>query len=434
MMRSVLVLATVLAACALFGVVAVGCLGKPQFECGNAADCNQDGLQGTCQPDKYCSFPDSSCPITGQRYGDLSGPQANKCVGAPIDAMIDAYVHDAYVHDARECFGGSGAYQLCFAMMPPMGNVMLAGTINTDTDVRCQPMPASWATAGQPDACLILGKGITIMTVAVSGSKPLVILGDTIAVNGTLDVASHRAGAIGPASPSAACPVLATVANGATGAGGGAGGSFMRRGGDGGAGKATVGGIATSALTVNPTILRAGCRGQEGGGAGVNVAGTPGAGGGAVFLTASKITFGASGAINASGAGGLASNLLTGGSGGGTGGMIVLHAAETITGTAGAKVLANGGGGASGANGNAAGDSGDDPSVATPTTPANGGDVGNGAGTGGAGFAGAQNAQPGQGAGGARDTGGGGGGGGGYIQSNVTLMNVTSSPAVTIVP
>src|SRR6188768_54000 len=150
-MRSAWVLATVLAACALFAVLVVGCLGKPKFECAGAGDCEQNGMQGICQPDSFCSFPDSSCPITGQRYGDLSGPMANQCVGAPIDAPIDAYVHDAYVHDARECFGGSGAYSLCFTAMPPMGSVPLAGTLNTDNDVRCMAPPANWMGAGQPD-------------------------------------------------------------------------------------------------------------------------------------------------------------------------------------------------------------------------------------------------------------------------------------------
>src|SRR5687768_7148808 len=128
-MRQVAILVGVLA-CVAAGFVGFGCLSKPRFECGGATDCLDGAAQGTCEPDGFCSFADSSCD-SGRRYGDLSGPMANQCVPLPPDAMIDAYVHDAYVHDARECFGGSGAYQLCFDMMPPMGNVMLSGTLDT---------------------------------------------------------------------------------------------------------------------------------------------------------------------------------------------------------------------------------------------------------------------------------------------------------------
>lgn len=432
-MRSAWVLATVLAACALFAV-GIGCLGKPKFECAGAGDCLQDNVQGICQPDSFCSFPDSSCPITGQRYGDLSGPLANQCVGAPIDAPIDAYVHDAYVHDARECFGGSGAYSLCFTAMPPMGNIMLAGTLDTDNDARCMAPPANWMGAGQPDACLILGKSITVQTVAVTGTKALIILGDTISITGTLDIASHRGGSTGPAAPSATCAnFLQQPGNNSNGGGGGAGGSFMRAGGNGASGDGTmggVGGVAPPALGTAPTVLRGGCNGQDGA-LGQAGSGPAGKGGGTVFVTASKITFSGSGAINASGAGGSAGGATSGGSGGGSGGMIVLHAAETITGTTGAKVFANGGGASSGGGMGANGSPGSDPVVTVAvSTPAPGGTGGGGAG--GDGYAGTTMAQ----AGSSQNNrgGGGGGGGGGYIQSNIALTNIASSPPVTIVP
>jgi hypothetical protein len=208
----------------------------------------------------------------------------------------------------------------------------------------------------------------------------------------------------------------------------------MRIGGSGGLGKGgSAGGTPFAALGASPTVLRAGCDGQLGGAAGAALAGTPGRGGGAVFLTASKITFSTTGVINASGSGATAAALLTGGSGGGSGGMIVLHAVESITAMTGAKLMSNGGT-ASGASNNNVGDFGDDPSVGTPTTPAAGGDAGNNAGTGGAGFAGATNAGMGESAGGARDAGGGGGGGGGFIQSNLMITNITASPGVTVIP
>ncbi len=430
-----------MAACGLFGValVASGCLNKPAFECAGAGDCLSGGTQGICEPDHYCSFSDPACP-SGQRYGDLSGPQANDCVPIPPDAAPDAYVPDMYIPDARECFGGTGAYQLCFAGMPPMGNVTLVGTLDTTGDARCMTMPTSWMTAGQPDACMILGKAITIGTITVTGTRPLVVLGDTITINGTLDVSTHKGAPMaGPGAPATQCPATFPqdpVTN-MLGAGGGAGGSFKGKGGNGGAGKnSSIGGLANPAVA-NPTILRAGCPGQLGG-MGVDPAGAPGQGGGAVFLTATKMTFTATGVINASGAGGIATSNFSGGSGGGSGGMIVIHAADTITATAGAKLIANGGGGASGASQAGAGADGSDPTTGAPTTPAPGGDqTGNGDGPGGAGGAAAiaaVNGTDAQATGGQRDTGGGGGGGVGYIQSNKTITNLTASPAITVVP
>ncbi len=415
------------------------CLSKPRFECANMGDCASSSGPGVCEPDGFCSFMDSVCP-SGRRYGDLSGPQANQCVGVPPDAPPppDA-APDSYVHDARECFGG-GAYQLCFTAMPPMGDVNLAGALGTTTDVRCQPtMPQSWIDAGQPDSCLIMGKTITVSAaVTVTGTRPLVLLAETIAVNALIDLASHRAMASGPGAPASQCAAFgSTPVSDATGGAGGAGGTFMRAGGNGGRGNgaAVLGGIAAPADTVAPTVLRAGCAGQVGGAAGVVMAGAPGQGGGAIYLTASRILISGNGAINASGAGALGGGSLTGGSGGGTGGMVVLHAAESIAATGG-RLVANGGGGSGGAEAgvgaNVNGLPGADPIPANQSVPAAGG---NGpGGVGGNGFAGTAEAQNGANAVGNNETGGGGGGGAGYLQSNRAIIGALVSPPVTVVP
>lgn len=389
-----------------------GCLSKPTFECADNAAC---GAQGICQPDKLCSFPDSSC-ASGQRYGELSGPQANQCVGGdmPPDAPPEA------------CLGG-GAYILC--VTPPADAVMLSGTLVTDSDPRCTAPPAQWL-ASQPDACVIAG-AITVGNLAVTGGKPLVLAGTTVAIDGVLDLASHRGGATGPAAPASACGAFPTApGNNPQGAGGGAGGTFATIGGNGGRGDGVIvdGGVAAP-VAASPTSLRAGCAGQTGG-TGQSAAGTRGQGGGAIFIAAQAITFGTNGTINASGAGGAGGGALSGGSGGGSGGMIVLHA-PSITGGGGARLVANGGGGAAGASGFGSAPNGADPNPANPTTPAPGGSGGSG-GVGGAGFAGTMQAAAGQ---ANQNRGGGGGGGGaGYIQSNVPLANITSSPAATVVP
>lgn len=430
----------ILVASLCVGVVAAGggCLGSDQYKCSTNVDCTRASSQGRCEAVGFCSFDDASCG-GGRRFGDLSGPFANQCVpppdAAPPDAPIDAAI-DAFVPDARECFG-SGAYMMCFAGMPPMGTVTLVGALDTSTDARCAAMmPQSWIDAGQPDACLIMGKAINVTgALAVTGARPLVLLGDVVTISGVIDVASHRGAAtLTPGAPATQCAVFVSVpGSDPSGSGGGAGGSFMRRGGNGGRGSsaASLGGTAAAADTVAPTVLRGGCPGQPGalGGTGSTV-GAAGQGGGAIFITASNLTITSAGGINVSGAGAIGGTVNAGGSGGGAGGMIVLHVVENLT-TTGARLLANGGGGSAGAD-MGVGTPGSDPVATMPTTPAPGG---NGPGAaGGDGFAGSTQAQPGNNAGGSRDTGGGGGGGGGYIQSNQALTGATVSPAATIVP
>ncbi|MDX2092777.1 MAG: hypothetical protein SFX73_33230 [Kofleriaceae bacterium] len=414
-----------------------GCLRASEYRCNANAECIQAGTQGRCGPAGYCAFDDDTCD-SGLRYGALAGGgYANACVaGGDAMEVVDAPIDAPPPIDARECFG-SGAYALCFDGAPPMGMITLAGTLDTDTDARCAAMPASWALAGQPDACLIAANAIMVTgNVAVTGStnrRPLVLVAQTVTIGATLDVASHRSppvNAIG--APAAQCQAFPMAPVSATnGAGGGAGGSFMRAGGPGGHGESSgsTGGVAASADSAAPTILRAGCPGQQGGD-GVAPAGAPGMGGGAIYIAANLIAFSSSGIINASGSGAHGGGTTAGGSGGGSGGMIVLYSSE-LTMATGARLLANGGGGSGGADGGT-GAVGADPTATSPTSAASGG---NGPGAnGGAGFAGSASAQAGGSAGGSRESAGGGGGGGGYIQSNHPLTGATVSPAATIVP
>jgi len=129
-----------------------GCLRSTQYHCSADTECVNSGVQGTCETVGFCSFPDGACQ-SGRRFGELVGPQSNQCVDE-LTPDAGPPPPDAYVHDARECFGSAG-YELCFAMMPPMGIVTLSGALDTTSDARCVAMPASWATAGQPDACMV---------------------------------------------------------------------------------------------------------------------------------------------------------------------------------------------------------------------------------------------------------------------------------------
>src|SRR4051794_28142187 len=64
-------------------VAASGC--EPlasDFLCSGASACRLAGVQGTCEPDGHCSFPDASCPSTMRRYADYSGRLSDVCVGS----------------------------------------------------------------------------------------------------------------------------------------------------------------------------------------------------------------------------------------------------------------------------------------------------------------------------------------------------------------
>jgi hypothetical protein len=412
---------------ALFGIVcATGCLRTTQYRCATDTEC---GGGGTCESVGYCSFTDSSC-ADGRRFGDLSGPYANTCVGGGggDDAGIDAPIDTPDAPPGPACFGGTGAYQLCFDPAPA-GSLTLSGTLDTATDARCGAIPAPWTTAGQANACIVARGGITITgTLNVIGTRPLVLVAGSISVSGTLDAASHLGGTTGPAAPASQCAAFATAptANG-TGGGGGAGASFTSRGGNGGLGDAaTAGGGAANADATTPVLLRAGCTGQTGGASGV-AAGAPGRGGGAVYLAANNIVI--AGTINVSGSGAAASTMQAGGSGGGSGGTVVLRAMTIMMS---GRVVANGGGGASGTS-NAAGNAGNDPVPTQPTTPAAGGVAVGGGGAGGAGAAGVNPAAAGGDATMPNRSGGAGGGGAGYIELSIAATGGgTFSPTPTI--
>lgn len=373
---------------------------------------------------------------------------------APIDG--DVFPGDDMLNidmapgiDARSCFG-AGTGTVCLSQ-PPSGPVIFtgAGTLSTTTGVSTNPVclatqPADWVAAGQPEACFIVGTSISINAGAdlrVVGNRPLVLLSSTtITINADLDAAGHGVtpGPGAPAPGSLCKPFAAQPVTNTDGAGGGAGGTFMSQGGAGGDGDdgAYGGGDPGAAETANPTLLRAGCNGQQGGGGqSTTNGGFGGAGGGAVYLIAGEgITIASGVTVNLSGAGGVMPGRQGGGGGGGSGGMLVLYA-PSITST-GAFLMANGGGGASGGDDSGDGNAvpGDDPM--TPTTVPAGGTGSDTAGNGGDGFyedASAHDATSGA-NGGSSDRGAGGGGGGkGWIQSNVAL-SATSSPAPVLIP
>jgi hypothetical protein len=81
----------------LVGVAACSPYGGGVFHCERDDQCSGGG---TCEADGLCSFPDPQCD-SGRRYGDLSGPASNKCVGdTVIDGAIDAPAPDGAIDGA----------------------------------------------------------------------------------------------------------------------------------------------------------------------------------------------------------------------------------------------------------------------------------------------------------------------------------------------
>lgn len=388
----------------------------------------------------------AGCEKTDPLFCEMN-PGATGCEGAGDGGNVDGVVDGEPGIDARSCFG-AGDYEVCLApsQIPTMQFTWgTAGTFDTGTgNTGClATQPASWAAAGQPDACFVVATAVAISAnMAVSGTRPLVLLGtETVTITAEIDVASH-AGKAGPGAPAqSGCPAFTiTPADNDNGGGGGAGASFMSQGGPGGDGNAgnSPNGAAGAPLANPPLRLRAGCSGQDGGtGHGSAGQGIGGVGGGALYVVAgTSITLLAGSIINASGQGGTRAGRQGGGGGGGSGGMIVLHA-PAIT-SSGSIVLANGGGGSSGGDDtgatNGGGEAGEDQDADDPSSAPEGGAGTDNAGNGGDGYYEAnstvneaKNGTPGMG----NRGGGAGGGAKGYIQSNIALTGVTSpSPVI----
>ncbi|MEO8552913.1 MAG: hypothetical protein ABI678_23215, partial [Kofleriaceae bacterium] len=216
--------------------------------------------------------------------------------GAPaLDAASDAFrLQDGGPSDASQhaCFtvAALGLMACVDQVLPPL-EATTDMTIDTSGNAFCD------TSSTRSDLCVVAASAIVIpagVRIAVTGSRPLVIYATgTIAITGTLDLASHVGGATG----AGADPMTCASGSRPSGAGGGAGGSFGTKGGHGGA-ASLLGGTGGAAAGVGgQAVLRGGCAGQNGGG----VTGG-GAGGGALLLVADdQILIAGAGIVNASG-------------------------------------------------------------------------------------------------------------------------------------
>jgi hypothetical protein len=338
---------------------------------------------------------------------------------APIDAQpIDAlpidgapphvpYLEPRYLPDICDAV----------ATMPAF-TVDNAAGFDTDLDAGCSGGVVT--QDAKPDICILRYGEIHITstgTFVVSGTRALALVADSeIAVEGVLDVAA-KGSVNGPGGGTITSGTVVT-GDGGGGAGfataGAAGGSASADGGGG-----TGGGAATDPALV--TLLIGGTRPVAG--RLMTLAPASGGAGGAVTLIACRGQVSVIGTIDAGGGGGLGGKLglvftdFFAGTGGGSGGNVVLQGMSiTVTG----QVFANGGGGGAGAvmNGSTVepGRPGANGTRST-TDVASGGSGANGAGSGGTG--GRQGAAPGPGTHSVSTstTPGGGGGSIGFFQA-----------------
>ncbi|HTL37598.1 MAG TPA: hypothetical protein VL326_30920 [Kofleriaceae bacterium] len=350
------------------------------------------------------------------------------------DARIDAPADDSGFMDApfvpldgQNCWSVAGvSVNVC--LTGPLMDTRTFSSTTTNIDTNASSTQCAPLAGGSSNVCVIAADIIQIdatRTLTASGSRPLVLLANTIHVNGTIDVASHVRGRQGPASDQSGCND-GNDADGFAG-GGGQGGSFGTKGGDGGnqEGTSSTRGTAGNPLT-NVTTLRGGCEGGDGG----RTSTSRGHGGGAVLLIATAIDVPSTGAINASGGSGEGVNQNDeGGGGAGSGGMIVFSA-STLTINSSADIFANGGHGGGGSGNSHDGADGSDPTSAT--SGGGGGAGGDSAGDGAPGFP-SSSSHNGQNGTNNSDGGGGGGGGAGIIRVYGTTAPTGSniSPAAT---
>jgi hypothetical protein len=404
----------------------------------STATVTSDYTFGTASPLTFA--PGETTKMIQVNIVDDTAVEGNETVIVGLTAATDATIvapsaHTLTIVDNDATCVGTGATAVCFPA--PTAAATISGTFDTaNTNSMCASAAPLSGWTGGPDSCFVVATNVTINATTVTGPRPLVVIASgTITVAGDVDASSHIGGTSGPGASTQTCTASVRLpVNSTAGAGGGAGGTFRTKGGDGGDGNnaSASNGIA-AAVEAAPTVLRAGCRGDDGGkgnSGGGNNAGLGGLGGGAIYLAAvGTITINNNVLIHANGAGADAQTtpnfgFQAGGGGGGSGGMIKLFAPTLIV--SGARLMANGGGGSSGGDNDTAGDDGTDPALNNVTNSGVGGNTIGDGGSGGNGFGGAAAATNGADAG-SNNAGGGGGGGGGLIQSNGALTGAQTS-------
>ncbi len=180
--------------------VAAGC--DPlagEFLCSSSAACRLHGVQGTCEPDGHCSFPDTACPSTMRRYADYSGRLSDVCVGSDtIPAAGGITLKATWFGQETTYWAGPAATRIALStrMANPPSQTTLAAYLGTTTNgtdnvglvknalnhylsstwfevksVSCPPTQAERDLL-QRDVLLNLNNGYPLVANVVSGFRP----------------------------------------------------------------------------------------------------------------------------------------------------------------------------------------------------------------------------------------------------------------------
>nr|HEX4318352.1 hypothetical protein [Kofleriaceae bacterium] len=325
-------------------VAATACRPSVEFHCADTSQCTLGTTQGTCEPEGFCSFPDSSCE-SQRRFDETAGSGlADACVaGQPGCEAFASHLFSACALTAPDTVGFSAglsySYDTDTDMLAESDEAIAHGSIVLQQADGSRVRALSLASLGMPAGT----------TLTVGGSLPLILAswGDAT-IAGTITV-------LPSASPGGCAAAAGTAAPDATsGAGGGGGGGNQGFGGTGGSDDPVLGGTGGGTIAA-PTTLRGGCPGAAGGASTTAAGGTGGAGGNAILISANG-SLSIAGAVSAGGGGGASGSSSSGAGGGGAGGMIGLDA--TSLAIAGSVVATGGGGGGASSAGAPATDTG----------------------------------------------------------------------------
>lgn len=107
----------------MFAVLAWGCASKGTYVCSQTDQCVRGGVQGVCEPQGFCSFPDPSCP-DGRKFDSSAGSGlGNSCVMVDAGVAACGAVGQACCATGSACGGNgfcdSGACQECVTAVAP---------------------------------------------------------------------------------------------------------------------------------------------------------------------------------------------------------------------------------------------------------------------------------------------------------------------------
>lgn len=380
--------------------------------------------------------------------GDL-GPDLGGCTPGCHDGQVDHCDGSLIVVCTSGCNAlGTDCAQFRASNVPPAilgmltGTIDLAGTVDTTVcnhdvahmNIATDPITSGTSCVWHGDVATLASGGLLRAT----GMYPLIIVANTVTIDGVVDVsASGLLPGAGSAPPAATGSGLmgshgdSTTPFGAFSDSGGGGGGLCGAGGSGGGGGATVGGAGGGAALASSDLRP--LRGGSHGGTGGDGAAGGGQGGGAVQISA-LTSLSVTGVVVASGGGGQGTTSVSNhpaGGGGGSGGGILLESPSVTFGPVSALFAVGGGGGGGGSSEGAPGSGADGAQTAdfAPGGPSGGAALGTVGGN--SGSASAIDGQPGGSNASSGANGGGGGGGAGCIvvRSHVAVAHTpTANP------